>query len=325
MASISKLPNGKYYCQVRKKGIKPAYRTFQSLKDAEEWCVKIEGRGHGTSDQDQPRERPNNLTFKTVGLRYCKEVLGGKSSQKNQIYRIERMANFFDCPLRQITKWDVQDFKYHRLETVSGTTCRDELLILSRIFKWAKQELLMDIENPCKEIAFPRANKPRSKVITKEELSALLEEMTDIMKPVIELAFETAMRRSEILRLTPSCLHLDERMLDVIDGKTGSRTVPLTRRAVVLLQEAADSVSHPNARLFPYAPYSVSQALRRAREKLGMSDDIRFHQLRHSRISMVAKRGFNQAQIMMVSGHRDSRSVQRYTHLNVKDVIDLLD
>ena len=43
------------------------------------------------------------------------------------------------------------------------------------------------------------------------------------------------------------------------------------------------------------------------------------------RITEVAKRGFNQAQIMMVSGHRDVRSVQRYTHLNVRDVIKLLD
>ena len=56
-----------------------------------------------------------------------------------------------------------------------------------------------------------------------------------------------------------------------------------------------------------------------------MDEDVRFHQLRHTRISMVARKGFNQAQIMMVSGHRDIRSVQRYTHLNVRDVIGLLD
>ena len=35
--------------------------------------------------------------------------------------------------------------------------------------------------------------------------------------------------------------------------------------------------------------------------------------------------GLNQAQIMVVSGHRDIGSVQRYTHLNVRDVTDLID
>lgn len=58
---------------------------------------------------------------------------------------------------------------------------------------------------------------------------------------------------------------------------------------------------------------------------MGLDEDVRLHQLRHTRITMVARKGFNQAQIMMVSGHRDVRSVQRYTHLNIGDVIGLLD
>ena len=41
---------------------------------------------------------------------------------------------------------------------------------------------------------------------------------------------------------------------------------------------------------------------------LGMSSNIRFHQLRHSRITEVARKGLNQAQIMMVSGHRVKRT-----------------
>ncbi|MEL6660888.1 MAG: tyrosine-type recombinase/integrase [Bacteroidota bacterium] len=77
--------------------------------------------------------------------------------------------------------------------------------------------------------------------------------------------------------------------------------------------------------MFAVAAYSVTQAVRRAREQLGLPSDVRFHQLRHSRITEVARKGLNQAQIMIVSGHRDIRSVQRYTHLNVTDVIDLID
>ncbi|MCF5392928.1 tyrosine-type recombinase/integrase, partial [Pseudomonas syringae] len=52
---------------------------------------------------------------------------------------------------------------------------------------------------------------------------------------------------------------------------------------------------------------------------------VRLHQLRHTRITNVAKRGFNNAQIMIVSGHRDTRSVARYSHLNAKDVLHLID
>lgn len=132
------------------------------------------------------------------------------------------------------------------------------------------------------------------------------------------------MRRSEILKLTPRLLNLAERTVSVIDGKTGDRLVPLTLRAVELLSERARKCK-PDQRLFPIAPLSVTQAVRRARRSVGLSDDVRLHQLRHTRITEVAKRGFNQAQIMMVSGHRDVRSVQRYTHLSVQDVIAILE
>lgn len=219
----------------------------------------------------------------------------------------------------------MNEYKAMRLAVVSTSTCRDELLLVRRVFRWANRELLLNLDNPCEGIALPKPSKPRNKVVSPEEMQALLTKITPAMRPVIELAYETAMRRSEILKLTPACLHLEDRLLDVIDGKTGDRSVPLSRRATEILREAEARCTTPLARLFPFAPYSVSQALRRARQSLSLSDDIRFHQLRHTRISMVARKGFNQAQIMMVSGHRDSRSVQRYTHLNVRDVIELLD
>ena len=98
-----------------------------------------------------------------------------------------------------------------------------------------------------------------------------------------------------------------------------------TRRAVELLTEAKGNCCTPESRLFPVTPHAVSTAFRRARKQVGLDDDVRLHQLRHTRITQVAQKGFNQAQIMMVSGHRDVRSVQRYTHLNVRDVIELLD
>lgn len=48
--------------------------------------------------------------------------------------------------------------------------------------------------------------------------------------------YETAIRRGELLKLTPGDLNLEERFLCVVDGKEGSRDVPLTRRAVELLE-----------------------------------------------------------------------------------------
>lgn len=88
------------------------------------------------------------------------------------------------------------------------------------------------LRNPCELLAVPQAGKTRDRVITPEELQLLMSGMTPLMAVIVEIAFETAMRRSEILKLTPKDLHLSVRYLSVVDGKEGSRDVPLTRCTV---------------------------------------------------------------------------------------------
>ena len=92
------------------------------------------------------------------------------------------------------------------------------------------------LSNPCDLLSIPSASKPRDRVVTRAELQLLLGAMTPAMAIVTELAYETAMRRSEILKITPNDLHLNARYLRVVNGKEGSRDVPLTRRAVELLE-----------------------------------------------------------------------------------------
>jgi integrase len=231
MASITKLPSGKYYCQVRLRGKMPLYKSFASRTEAAQWAEDREAAIKQAPNYELPIINLTNETLKDIGLRYCVTILRGKSSQYETDMRIKRMAKHFPQPFSDINKWHVNNYRIERLKTVSPTTCRDELLILSRLFKWVKREYLIDLENPCDGIAFPKALKPRDKVVTPEEIKLLISIMTPIMKLVIELAYETAMRRAELLKLTPLCIHLDDRLLEVVDGKTGSRLVPLASHA----------------------------------------------------------------------------------------------
>ena len=42
MASITKLRSGRYYCQVRQKGFKPLYRSFDTRSEAVSWAEEQE-------------------------------------------------------------------------------------------------------------------------------------------------------------------------------------------------------------------------------------------------------------------------------------------
>ncbi|GFM77539.1 integrase [Pseudomonas cichorii] len=318
MANIRSLPSGNWNAQVRIKGRPAQSATFPTQAEAQAWADK----------QEAIHKDHKHHTILTLGMTYCESHLKGKGSYDHAIQIVEQLAQAFPQPIHEITPQMINDFKLRRLQTVKAATCRHQLAFLSRFFKYAKRGLLIDIANPVQEIVLPKPGKSSDKVVTTGELHIILNELSPTMGLIAELAYETAMRRSEILKLTVNCLHLDQRIADVVDGKNGTRSVPLTFRAVELFREAmrrAVAERIPKGRLFTVTPRSVSQAIRRARIATNLDSSVRLHQLRHTRITNVAKKGFNNAQIMIVSGHRDTRSVARYSHLNAKDVLHLID
>lgn len=330
MASIKRTSSGRYCAQVRLKEMKPTSKTFDTREQAEKWASKMELGFRKPSPTPQPNKIQDDrfLSFYDLGDQYCKTWLKGRPSQIDTIKRLGRIAPHLPNNALTISKYDINNFRLMRLSQVAPVTCRDDLQLIHRIYRWAHREMILDPKvtpSPCDDITMPPASKPRNKVVSAEELELLLSHLSPTMRTITELAYETAMRRSEIVRLTHRKLNLKERTAAVVDGKTGDRLVPLTKRAVELLRESLNGVTDLDAPLFPVTSHAVSVAVKRARRAAGLSEDIRLHQLRHTRITNVAKKGLNQAQIMMVSGHRDVRSVQRYTHLNVKDVIGLLD
>ncbi|WP_053161254.1 site-specific integrase [Pseudomonas sp. P1.8] len=301
MANIRSLPSGNWNAQVRLKGKPAQSKTFPTQALAQAWADQLEAvtKEHQTH------------TLYTLGMTYCETLLKGKGSYDHAIKIVDQLFAAFPQSIHDITPQLVNDFKLKRLQTVKPATCRIQLAFMSRFFRFAKRGLLIDIHNPVSDITLPKPDKSSDKVISAGELRQLLNKLSPTMALIVEIAYETAMRRSEILKLTTHCLHLEERIADVIDGKNGTRSVPLTIRAMELLKEAqrlalADRAS--KGRLFTVTPHSVSQAVRLARNKAGLDNSVRLHQLRHTRITNVAKKGFNNAQIMIVSGHRDTRS-----------------
>ncbi|MCX7514764.1 tyrosine-type recombinase/integrase [Frateuria hangzhouensis] len=324
MATLRMLRSGSWNVQVRIKGESPRSKTFPTRELAEAWATQAESL-HKLSKLTEASQWP---TVEELGMAYAEAKLKDRESYWKASLMARQLGQVFPLPINQLTPKMVNDFKLSRLKQVKSETCRCQLAFLSRFYRYAIRELLLDVTNPVAGLVMPPASKPNDKVVSRAELDALLGRLKPMMRIIVEIAYETAMRRSEIIKLTPSCLHLEERIADVIDGKTGTRNVPLTHRAVELLREAMERFHLkllPNDRVFNIKPHSVTNAVKRARERLGLPDSIRLHQLRHTRITNVARKGLNNAQIMVVSGHRDPRSVARYTHLQAKDVLHLID
>jgi integrase len=112
---------------------------------------------------------------------------------------------------------------------------------------------------------------------------------TPLMKPLIILAIETAMRCGEMLDLQWQHVDLVRCVAHLPLTKNGdSRGVPLSRRAVAVLKELLADESRDTQRVFPVTGNSIRLAFEHLRLRAGM-DDFRFHDLRQEPVRKRAE------------------------------------
>ena len=89
-------------------------------------------------------------------------------------------------------------------------------------------------------VSRPAPNKPRDRRLEEGEYQKLMDAMSscrnELIKPIVQFAPETAMRRGEILSLRWNDVDLNARVALLADTKNGeSRRVPLSSNAIEIL------------------------------------------------------------------------------------------
>jgi integrase len=69
---------------------------------------------------------------------------------------------------------------------------------------------------------------------------------------------------------------------------------------------------------------AVRLAFEHLRARAGLAD-FHFHDLRHEAVSRLFEKGLNIAEVSAISGHKELRMLQRYTHLRAADLVARLD
>ncbi|PMN73756.1 tyrosine-type recombinase/integrase [Enterovibrio norvegicus] len=303
MATFRTLPSGNVNAMIRKRGQKAITKTFTSLAAAKRWAELVES------------VEPVTLQF--IGNKYLAK-LKGRGGTESTTYRLRNLCTHLPKDPKKIKPEDLDVYIEERSRTVSDSTIRLELQLLSRIMKSAR------MANPVEGYTLPKAGKPRELILTAEQYKRIVNDIAPKVKPLVILSWETAMRRSEMLSITTDCIDWDRRTLLLLDTKNGhSREVPLNTRALKVLQEASHLVT--SGILFSSKPYTVSQAFRRSCDRLGLHKALCFHSLRHTAITRYARLGLNAMQLQVISGHRDITMLARYTHLQASDLVFLIE
>jgi integrase len=140
------------------------------------------------------------------------------------------------------------------------------------------------------------------------------------LRPLIEFATETAMRRSELLRLRWSDINYDSSLAKLEVTKNGEgRDIPLSPRALHILA----SLPRDGERIFPITDNSVRLAWSRLVKRAALAD-YHFHDLRHEAISRFFEQGLSIPEVALISGHKTPSMLFRYTHLKAVAIVDKL-
>lgn len=325
MASYRKR-DGRWQVQVRRAGHRPVAKTFTSKTDARRWAAQVE------VDLERSELPPDRAALKTLTLgdllsRYQREVTPGRKGAVQEGYRLEALqqTDLARLSLVHLRPHAFARYRDDRLRIVKPATVLRELAIIRGVLNVARTDWGIGLtSNPLDEVTKPRPDPHRERRLEAGELDRLLEacraSQTPWFEPLVSLALETGMRRSELLRVRWNDVDLETRTLSIREAKNGHpRTIPLSSAAVGVLEGGQSPEAAYSDFVFDVSPNAVRLAWERMRRKAGIKN-LRFHDLRHEAISRFFEKGLSMPEVAMISGHRDPRMLFRYTHPKAQEV-----
>ena len=335
MASITKRGSS-YQVEIRRKDAPKVSKCFKTLTDAKAWARQVEAdidRGNSPLAKVRGAVVPKLAEALT---RYDREIASYKKSavQEQSVIRQWQQSTLGVRQLSTITAKDVATHRDDLLqEGQAPSTVARKLAVLSHVFTMAIKEWGFALDNPVLMIRKPKVANARSRRPTAEEIEAILNHIASHeIKVFVQLAAETAMRRSELHGLSWDRVDLGKRHVYLPDTKNGeSRTVVISNKAVNLFQSlpgersgAVFSFTHKDTptkafiRALKAARWKYEGQCKANGEEPRQSylQDLRLHDMRHEATSSFFERGLSSMEVASLTGHKTLSMLHRYTHLN---------
>jgi integrase/recombinase XerD len=245
---------------------------------------------------------------------------------------------------KQVELWHLMAFlqfeRERRLENApEGSTRRLsseslylEIAALRAFYKFAENEKILPL-NIAENLSLPRRWKRLPKALTNPEIEKLLtveqpeskETLRD--QAILELAYASGLRLSELKNLRLEQLHLEAGFINVIGKGNKERVVPVGRKAVDALNHYLNNArprfvtpkSPANVFLTkrgtPFAAVTLWLRIKNRVGRAGVSRNITPHMLRHSFATHLLEHGADLRVIQELLGHANISTTEIYTHV----------
>ncbi len=188
--------------------------------------------------------------------------------------------------------------------------------------------------DPTDRLELPKAWRTLPDVLSYAEVEALLAAPTpdEVLawrdRALLEVAYATGVRVSELVGLSPRDIWYDDALIRVLGKGSKERLVPLGRRALgavalysrevrpTLDRGEARGKLFLNARGRPLGRVGAWGIIRRCAERAGIEKRVTPHTLRHTFATHLLEGGADLRAVQEMLGHADLSTTQIYTHVD---------
>jgi integrase/recombinase XerC len=258
---------------------------------------------------------------------------------KNYNIDLKQFSAFIkDKQVDKIIPLDIRSFIIYLSEKgEKKTTIARKLSSLRSFFKYLIRVGIVK-NNPAEIIPLPKLDKPLPKFLTEKQVENLLEEkeekrnFTKIRdEAILELLYATGMRISELINITLEDIDFKREQIR-LKGKGKKERIVLygkfAQHKLSLYMKERNKINIKNNYLFlnrlggKITPRYIQKMLKKYLAISNIDSHITPHSLRHSFATHLLSRGADLRTIQELLGHSSLNTTQRYTHLNLKQIID---
>jgi integrase/recombinase XerC len=225
--------------------------------------------------------------------------------------------------------------RLHRQGLKSVSAAR-KLATLRTFFRYLCREGVLD-RNPARSLLSPRLEKRVPTHLDERDVALLVEMPGDGAaavrgRAILELLYATGIRCSELVGLDVSEIDQSARMIRVLGKGRKERIVPFGGRAgaaidlyLPIRQEASPRTDalFVNARGGRLTDRSVRLLVSKRVKAVALARRVSPHTLRHSFATHLLERGADLRAIQELLGHASLSTTQRYTHVNMRHLLDI--
>lgn len=228
----------------------------------------------------------------------------------------------------------VREFIYHLKDLgMAATSIRRQVSALHTYYHFLVEEGHVE-SDPSAQLETPKAWRRLPEVLTLTEVEQLLaapnpdEPLAWRDRSLLEIAYATGIRVSELVGLGTSDVWFDDALVRVLGKGAKERWVPIGRRALgasaIYAREVRPALDHGNsegrfllnARGRPLSRVGAWAVIKKCAATAGIEKRVSPHTLRHTFATHLLEGGADLRAVQEMLGHADLSTTQIYTHVD---------